>query len=288
MMNLEMIKFFQKLDNIFFVDFVKFLNFFDCQEFFFILIPFIWILFGSKPGLRLFYILMISSFTNKILKIFFAIPRPFYDDSTVGIIHVSGYGFPSGAAQTSVLLAGLLIASWKSPWRWPVALFYVLLISFSRVYLGVHYPLDILGGWVVGCVLLAVYFTLFPAVESILRKEENSKILMATIVVMGLLIACFSSPSVIHPASGAIGLALGVFLSQKGKISFPKRNWLEKLWIDFPIALGGICLIYVLIHSFLYNHSKLIFFMLYSLMGFWLSFCTAFISRKIPVLAKKR
>jgi undecaprenyl-diphosphatase len=61
------------------------------------------------------------------------------------------YGFPSGHAMSSMtLVAALVILSWKSRWRW-VALIvgglYVLAIGWTRMYLGVHYPSDILAGW---------------------------------------------------------------------------------------------------------------------------------------------
>ena len=63
------------------------------------------------------------------------------------------YSFPSGHAMYSmVFIAGLVILTWESKWRW-VALIvgglFVLAIGWTRLYLGVHYPSDIVAGWMV-------------------------------------------------------------------------------------------------------------------------------------------
>lgn len=61
------------------------------------------------------------------------------------------YGFPSGHAMSSMtFVVVLVVLSWKTRWRWWVigagALF-VVVIGWTRLYLGVHYPSDILAGW---------------------------------------------------------------------------------------------------------------------------------------------
>ena len=63
------------------------------------------------------------------------------------------YGFPSGHAMSSMtLVAVLVILTWGSRWRWLVLIvgtIFVLVIGWTRLYLGVHYPSDILAGWMV-------------------------------------------------------------------------------------------------------------------------------------------
>ncbi len=95
---------------------------------------------------------------NIVLKSIIARSRP---DLWEQLIHETGYSFPSGHAMASAALGlGLAVALWNSRWRWwsfGFATAYILFVGFSRMYLGVHYPTDILAGWCVsGFWVLAV------------------------------------------------------------------------------------------------------------------------------------
>lgn len=72
------------------------------------------------------------------------------------------YSFPSGHAMGSVTLGvALILLFWASRWRWWVfvaASVFVVLVGLSRIYLGVHYPSDILAGWMAGTAwVIAMY-----------------------------------------------------------------------------------------------------------------------------------
>ncbi len=102
------------------------------------------------------------------LKTLFARDRP---DAIPALADVSTYSFPSGHAMTSSIVfmtLGALLAQTFSNWREKtyfisVALFLSFLIGLTRVYLGVHYPTDVMAGWAAGtawallCWMLARY-----------------------------------------------------------------------------------------------------------------------------------
>jgi membrane-associated phospholipid phosphatase len=85
---------------------------------------------------------------NIVAKNYFARMRP---DLWLSLTPETTYSFPSGHAMGSATLGtALVILCWATRWRWPTtvaSLGFVLLVGVSRVYLGVHYPSDILAGW---------------------------------------------------------------------------------------------------------------------------------------------
>ncbi len=152
-------------------DFFIFMNFFDTYYFFSLLIPAVWLGSNWRSGARVFYILSLSGLINYTLKVLFEEPRPFIIEPGLNLISMKSiYGFPSGAAQTAMILACLLIGTFRTAWAWILGFLFFFLLSLSRVYLGVHFPSDLAGGWMVGALLVLVYYRLFPKIEKALEK----------------------------------------------------------------------------------------------------------------------
>ena len=88
---------------------------------------------------------------NVVLKLAFGRARP----QVIPWLWQEGdTSFPSGHSSMAAALAVTVTALvWRTPYRWPVAVFgvlYTVIMGVSRVYLGVHYPTDVLGGWALG------------------------------------------------------------------------------------------------------------------------------------------
>lgn len=89
-----------------------------------------------------------SALLNMGAKQVFARQRPTLWES---IAPETTFSFPSGHAMGTMTLAAVLILlAWRTRWRWPVMVLmggFAGLVGLSRIYLGVHYPSDILAGW---------------------------------------------------------------------------------------------------------------------------------------------
>lgn len=104
-----------------------------------------------------------SALLNMATKQFFQRDRPTLWES---IAPEHTFSFPSGHAMGSATLAMVVVLlCWHTRWRWlavALATLFALLVGASRIYLGVHYPSDILGGFAAGIAWVSgVYLVLF-------------------------------------------------------------------------------------------------------------------------------
>ncbi|MBC2282950.1 phosphatase PAP2 family protein [Listeria booriae] len=123
-------------------------------------------------------VLVCAVLLNTILKDIFQRPRPNFDR----LIAETGFSFPSGHATGSTVFYGLaamfLIFTVKQMWAkiviGVVGLGWIFFIMYSRVYLGVHYPTDVFGGFLFGVasifISLGVYFLVREPLHNLLVK----------------------------------------------------------------------------------------------------------------------
>jgi undecaprenyl-diphosphatase len=119
-----------------------------------LIIPlFIWCI-EPRLGIRALLAMMIAQYIVMLLKDIVQEPRPFTVDNRIISDGEHGLSFPSGHAMGSMVFYGLLILWTNKNWlRWLLVAM-IFLIGLSRNYLGVHYPHDVIAGWILGLIYL--------------------------------------------------------------------------------------------------------------------------------------
>jgi membrane-associated phospholipid phosphatase len=176
------------------------------SEFFYLAFwPFLYWCVHKRLGVAATCLYLGSTYLNDALKNLYAIPRPFVlDRRVVPVYREPSFSFPSGHAQSAVVTWGYLARRVGRPLAWAIALALMLCIGFSRIYLGVHFPQDVVGGFLVGAVLLLA----FTWAESRLRGRliPSLAIRLGLTAVLPLLLAALHHTD---DATGAMGTLLG-------------------------------------------------------------------------------
>lgn len=136
----------------------EFFTFLGTEEFFLFIMPALYWCYDAALGARVAAVLLTSNVLNGLFKLVFHLPRPYWVDARVQALAAeTSYGLPSGHAQNAAAVWGFLASQMKRAWAWAAALVLILGISASRWYLGVHYPSDGVGGWIIGGVILFAF-----------------------------------------------------------------------------------------------------------------------------------
>ena len=125
----------------------------------------------EKYGVKFAIAALSSTALYQIMKYIFQRPRP---DLALRLIEQGGYSFPSGHSMNCLVSYGILIyllLRYCENRRLAKLLSFrlgllTILIGFSRVYVGVHYPTDIIGGWSLGIAVLVAMIYAFEKFDS--------------------------------------------------------------------------------------------------------------------------
>ncbi len=244
-----------------------------------LLIPLVYWCVDEKKGLKLGVVFVLSSWLNGTLKDWWRQPRPFELDPKVGKAFESSYGLPSGHAQGSGTFWGMLAPWIRAPWGLILAIVIPLIIGFTRIYLGVHFPTDVFVGWLLAAAVLGAYAVFGNLVEAALEAASLRGRLLAVAVTSVLIL-------VIHPEDPSFaGVLLG--MGSGFALMMAKRPFVAALGADgeqakvltralrFVVGMVGAALVYGGLKAIFPKEGAaqyaLFRFLRYGLLGLWVS-----------------
>lgn len=248
------------------------------EEFFLVAIPVVYWCVDKKFGFKLGIFFLLSAYVNDLVKGIFMTPRPDPDD--VRVLYPEsggGYAFPSGHAQGAAVFWGMIAWQIKRVWAWLVAVALIALIGISRLYLGVHWPIDVLGGWAIGAVLLGL-FILYDVTRPAKDLSMKALPLIVVAVIFGaVLFLIYSGDTAVRVTGTLVGMVIGYVLEEEYFPFEPRSVWwyqIVKVVLGLAVAFGiriGVKMVL--------PDVPLFHLVRYLLIGFWVAGAVPFIFR---------
>lgn len=140
---------------------------------------------GKRQGYYLMTVGLAGTVASQLMKIVCRVPRPWVRDSNFTILEAAreaagGYSFPSGHTQTAVGTFGSIAAFTQKKWIAAICVVLAILVGFSRMYIGVHTPADVLVGALLSAVLIAAFYPLM------LGKQERTYFGLVILAVLSI------------------------------------------------------------------------------------------------------
>jgi membrane-associated phospholipid phosphatase len=280
---------------------MKFFSFLGTEEFFLVVLPAIYWCYDSSLGIRVAVILMLNGSVNDALKMAFHGPRPYWISSKVkGLASEVSFGVPSNHTQSATAVWGMLAVYLRKGWAWIVAILLVALIGLSRMYLGVHFPHDVLIGLLAGILELWLVVRFWEPIAAWAGKQSLARQILVAFLASLILIlipaipfawlklshwqppqewAAFATQAIslentMTTTGTLFGLLAGLaWLKQQGGFRMKGTGW--QLVLRYLLGVAGVLIIrYGLKFIFPEGETLLAYtlrYLRYALIGFWVS-----------------
>jgi membrane-associated phospholipid phosphatase len=267
MTQIDLLVWLQGLRNPLLTQFFALMTFFGSEEFILAFLALVYWCVSRTVGLRLGLVFIGSQYANEVLKGLVNEPRPGPPVEPLHPETAPGAAWPSGHAQNSAAAWGTLAGLIRDRRLTTFALILVFLVGLSRLYLGLHWPWDVLSGWVIGGILAGVGLGVFATWGRAMAGAPGLPWLAAGVVVPLALFAVYPTDNNAKAMGALIGLIAGWWLERRTVgfeapapltrqaikaviglvVAFGLRVALKPVFDLLPVALVGDLLRYALI-----------------------------------------
>ena len=230
-------------------------NMFSQQYFLVLFVAVIYWLLDKRKGEHMAASLIFTVCLSCGIKGAFAFDRPFVLDSRIKGINTHtapGYSFPSADSAAAASISST-VSTWTSKplFRWLLVI-YTLLIGFCRMFFGLHFPTDVLGGYIIG-------FVISSLIGFAMKKLESMSIFYGISAIILLSFALF--PNQQKDYYNAIGLMLGAVVGILIEHRFVHFDYnINRKRKALRLALGLFCLIVIAVFCHLFLPDTKFFF----------------------------
>ena len=208
----------------------------------------------KKRGYLIMSVGFVGTMANQFMKLWFRIPRPWVLDENFTILEqareaATGYSFPSGHTTGAVGTFGSIGVTAKHRWTAILSVMLAALVSFSRMYIGVHTPQDVIVGALTSVALIFL-------MKKVCMKDKGMNLLLAVMIAISigllLFVECYPFPADVDPhnlesgvknAYTMIGSLTGVatvYFVEKRYINFTEKAvWWAQI-LKAVLGLGAV------------------------------------------------
>lgn len=277
--NITIIKFLQQFSNPFLDKLAEFITMTGEQYFSIGLIVVIYLCINKDLGYRLGFASLFSNAINNLIKNIFKVPRPI---GTRGVRSLrletaGGYSFPSGHTQNVSVLWTNFMKNVKRRWIYILGTVMIISVALSRLYLGVHRPVDVFCGFLFGVICMFMVNMIFDC------REDRSRICgLLILILVSLIITIAYGDSDLYKQFGAmLGFFIG-YLIEKNFIKFKERASVTQNMIKILIAVIGYVILELGLKAILPNF-KILGGLRYFLIILWVTVGTTYVIKKFKL-----
>ena len=268
------------------------------QYFIILIVAWIYWNYSKKEGFILTFLFVISSMVNTLMKAIFHTQRPFQklDNFNAQRVHTAhGYSFPSGHTQGAATLFISLAMIFKNKRFTILAIIVALFVAISRMYLGVHWPIDVIGGLILACLVVFLLYgylhQLYERPVAFYRFITFVLLFFAVIVLVMEALNKFYLSEVIDLQDyyRLLGVSIGAvvgFIFEEKKFPFSVDAQRPIKWLRFIIGLGGTIGLLIGL-KYIVPHNAFGILIRYFLVGAWISGIYPIIGQKIGLFKKE-